>query len=925
MLASGAEKPIELRALTIEAEVLAAFAQTTVEMQFYNPNGRVLEGELQFPLADGLVITGFALSMPGGKKDEEVMREAVPVDKAKGRQVFEEVIRQKIDPALLEVTQGNNFKLRVYPLNPGETRRVRLTYSERLPHGNQGVLYRLPLAYTAQSANLAVSIKSGAAARIDKAPAGLSLTPQTEGGAYRVHGKGQNIRLAGNTENEIRLQIPTEPGQRYLGRHAGKTYFYTAFPPPKASARALPQNISLLWDASLSGQKRDHAKEFAFLEALFTQTRNARVRLQMVRDVADAPQEFVIANGNWAALKKALADTIYDGATNLSALDTATKTDLYLLFSDGLDNYSLAPPAAPTAPLHAVISSPGADTVRLKQLAATGALIDLQALDASSALARITQSRPHIVAVEGSAADAVWSSAPDGSLLVAGVVTDAAQSAHVIFSDGSRSEIQTKTGLPEFDAIPALWAALTLEKLEAEHELNRGAIRRLGKEFGLPTSETSLIVLDRVEDYVTHDIAPPPELKAEYDRLRAQTTNQRQGQAKNKIERVLTEWQARDAWWEKDFPKGKPPQNSESIYGGAPRVRGGGRVSGAPATMGAPAPGDSGFSSEPPAVGATVDMPEGSGRAGQSEETRIAIQLRPWTPDAPYITRMKAASNANVYRVYLDERPDYENSVAFYLDVADQLKARGLTALSLRVLSNLAEINLENRQILRVLGRRLLEADAPKTAVLIFNRVLRLADDEAQSWRDLGLAYDAAGEHQLAVDHLYDAATRPFPREFPGLAVIALTEMNAIIASAKNPLDTRRIDSRFLQNRPLDLRVVLSWDSDNTDIDLHLIDPNGEEAFYGHALSYQGGRVSPDNTAGYGPEEYTLKRAKPGKYRVEINFYGHQQQAISEATTVQLDFFTRYASTNVKKQSVTLRLKERGDRILVGEFEVGKM
>jgi tetratricopeptide (TPR) repeat protein len=283
---------------------------------------------------------------------------------------------------------------------------------------------------------------------------------------------------------------------------------------------------------------------------------------------------------------------------------------------------------------------------------------------------------------------------------------------------------------------------------------------------------------------------------------------------------------------------------------------------------------------------------------------------------------MKDARAEDLYRIYLDERPDFENSVAFYLDVSYQLNERGQSALALRVLSNLAEMNLENHHILRVLGYRLLEAGKAREAVLIFKRVLSLADDEPQSYRDLGLAHAAAGEAQFAVERLYDIIERGFPRQFPGLEVIALTEMNAIIAAADKPLDTRRIDSRFLLNRPLDLRVTLTWDADNTDIDLHVTDPNGEEAFFDHPLTYQGGRVSPDNTVGYGPEEYSLRHAKPGKYRVEVDFYGHSQQMISEATTIQLDFFTHYASREARKQSVTMRLKEARDRLLVGEFEV---
>ena len=57
----GAERPIELRALDIKADISGGYAWTTVEMTFFNPNDRVLEGELQFPLPDGAAVTGFAL------------------------------------------------------------------------------------------------------------------------------------------------------------------------------------------------------------------------------------------------------------------------------------------------------------------------------------------------------------------------------------------------------------------------------------------------------------------------------------------------------------------------------------------------------------------------------------------------------------------------------------------------------------------------------------------------------------------------------------------------------------------------------------------------------------------------------------------------------------------------------------------------
>jgi hypothetical protein len=566
--------------------------------------------------------------------------------------------------------------------------------------------------------------------------------------------------------------------------------------------------------------------------------------------------------------------------------------------------------------------------VRLGGLSSRGGeLIDLNALDADSAVSRVLELRGRIVSVDGAGiSDAVWKRSPssDSSFVVAGVTKGSTGDLRVVFagSDGQRSEQKISYGSsdaedkPYFDGVPYLWASLKIERLEEEYDLNRGEIRRLGKSFGIATRETSLLVLERAEDYVNYDVTPPEELKAEYDRLRIRMTPH--SVKKNKAEKILEEWRARDEWWKKDFPKGKPTPEQINSAGSQPDASWshgnlpGGALSIQGRSDGAPSPAYETLSSPAPAKDSGIE----------SSGPSITVALRPWTPDAPYIRRMKEAGGDDLYRVYLDERPDYEDSAAFYLDVSYQLRDRGQIELSLRVLSNLAEMDLENRQILRVLGYRLLEAEKPSQAVVIFRHVLELADDEPQSFRDLGLAYNAAGEYQPAIDRLYDVVERDFARNFPGIEVIALTEMNAIIGASPDKLDTSRIDPRFLANRPLALRVVLTWDSDNTDIDLHVTDPNGEEVFYGKPLSYQGGRVSPDNTVGYGPEEYSLKAAKPGKYRVDVNFYGHTQQNISEATTIQLDFFTNYAADGVQKQSVTMRLKEAKDRIFVGEFEV---
>jgi uncharacterized protein YfaP (DUF2135 family) len=123
---------------------------------------------------------------------------------------------------------------------------------------------------------------------------------------------------------------------------------------------------------------------------------------------------------------------------------------------------------------------------------------------------------------------------------------------------------------------------------------------------------------------------------------------------------------------------------------------------------------------------------------------------------------------------------------------------------------------------------------------------------------------------------------------------------------------------------PLDLRVVLTWDADNTDIDLWVTDPSGERAYYGNRRTRQGGRMSPDFRQGYGPEEFSLRCAMPGEYLVEANFYGNSQQIIAGATTIQLQFVTGFATREARDQRVTLRLRDTREVVSVGRFTVGR-
>ncbi len=70
------------------------------------------------------------------------------------------------------------------------------------------------------------------------------------------------------------------------------------------------------------------------------------------------------------------------------------------------------------------------------------------------------------------------------------------------------------------------------------------------------------------------------------------------------------------------------------------------------------------------------------------------------------------------------------------------------------------------------------------------------------------------------------------------------------------------------------LRIVLSWDTDATDLDLHVISPDGQHCYYGERVMKNGGALDVDVTTGYGPEIFGTPSPIRGTYLVFLNYYG---------------------------------------------------
>jgi uncharacterized protein YfaP (DUF2135 family) len=115
------------------------------------------------------------------------------------------------------------------------------------------------------------------------------------------------------------------------------------------------------------------------------------------------------------------------------------------------------------------------------------------------------------------------------------------------------------------------------------------------------------------------------------------------------------------------------------------------------------------------------------------------------------------------------------------------------------------------------------------------------------------------------------------------------------------------------------LRVLLSWDTDGTDLDLHVVSPDGDHVFYGNRVGHNGGALDVDVTTGFGPEIYANPTPPKGVYHIYVNYYGSGPDK-SAVTTAQVAIVTQEGTPSEKRQTFQVPMRKAGELTLVKSF-----
>ena len=91
---------------------------------------------------------------------------------------------------------------------------------------------------------------------------------------------------------------------------------------------------------------------------------------------------------------------------------------------------------------------------------------------------------------------------------------------------------------------------------------------------------------------------------------------------------------------------------------------------------------------------------------------------------------------------------------------------------------------------------------------------------------------------------------------------------------------------------------------------------------YNHQETEQGGLLSCDFQDGYGPEEFLLRRPRPGKYTVRLDHYGDTRNTARGPVTAQVRIITGYGTPKQKEQATTVQLGAGSRELEIGSIEI---
>lgn len=252
---------------------------------------------------------------------------------------------------------------------------------------------------------------------------------------------------------------------------------------------------------------------------------------------------------------------------------------------------------------------------------------------------------------------------------------------------------------------------------------------------------------------------------------------------------------------------------------------------------------------------------------------------------------------------------------------------------ALKLLSSLVERNPKDGVLARDIAFSAMEYQLPHQAYHLLKRVLQMRPYEPQTYHALARVLTDMNKIDLAVLYYEIAISAQWlPRfgEFRTIVGLDYVYLLKQIKQGKYNVSfpdyvAQRLETleKDLKIENTDLVITIMWNTDQTDIDLHVYEPSGAHCYYEKNTTKSGGRITQDVTQGYGPEMFIHSAAPKGKYNIKAKYYSNNSNRTSAPTKVYATIYKNRGKANesVVRKVVTLKGNEDIEEIITVTIE----
>ncbi len=571
---SGFERHlIDIKSIHLDLRIDGDQAHTSVMHEVYNGSQNELEAHLELPIPSDAKVTAYALDIKGE------LVEGVATLKEDARHSFETIERKRIDPGLLEVSEGNVFTTEIYPVMPQESRYVRLEYIQTLKPNSHGEYeYDYPFSKYLNDTQVTISIS-----RNRRAPLKFKNFPNKGKKPYKLftHNKKWKAHFPGRDSyqksplNDFRFSFKQEDIGRAVLQKAndGNYYFYKREKYNKNDLvpTDVPEEITILWDVS-SSMEDNHEVYNRILNRLYKNYYKKGVKNLNVVTFSNkilSSRKFNLRNLTMADLSKLSNNIRYDGATNFKHVLSSVEKEIngfYLLFSDGvhsLGSYDLDDvDLSGTTSIYPITPEVHHNISFLEYLAdqTGGFVFELGKSSADDVVDLIGAYLPvDNIGTPSLYMEHIKHNYVIGNSLyvehVARVNSEINNKQNdVSIQLGEDSYKFSKNSIINSEISKIRFLSLTLSRLLSNPSKNKNQIITLGLENNFVTPYTSMIVYEDIEDYMYFNVKPPSNhpdynkylILIEEESLRSVDVEKDE---QHFLSNILKNWNRRINWW----------------------------------------------------------------------------------------------------------------------------------------------------------------------------------------------------------------------------------------------------------------------------------------------------------------------------------------------------------------------------------------